>query len=880
MLNFYISIFLLSASIISYEILLMRLFSIAQWHHFAYMIISLALLGFGASGTAIALLQKWLMRYFEHAYSLCCLIFAFAVVLCFLVVQDVPFNPFMILWDWHQYIHLLENYLILFVPFFFGASCIGMALMRFKEHINRLYFFDLFGAGSGALAIVLALYFVAPEDNLLFTSGLGFLAAFAANVKVGQTGKAEELPSSLPAEQPPKHLTFQQCPPSEEVEREQAASLATRFTRYIKTGRFIRASVTALLALIFFVYFGTFYDIELDISEYKGLSSALNFPDAEILDEKSSPLGIIHVLKSAAIRYVPGLSLAYGEAPPPQIALFSDADSMSAITNFNGDIAKLKYLDYTSSALPYHLKKGPKTLILGAGGGADVLCAIYHQAESIDAVELNPQVVELVEGKHGDFAHHIYREKNSWNVQVRIAEARGYVRRTKEHYDVIQVALLDSLGASAAGVHALSESYLYTSEALQEFLARLNEGGILAITRWLKVPPRDTIKLFATAVEALEKTKGAEPAQQLAFIRSWRTGTLLVKKGPFTEAEIKAIRAFCEERSYDIAYYPGIKESEANRYNVLAQPEYFRYTTEILFGDRKQFYDDYVFNVKPSTDDKPYFFHFFKWQSLPLFIDKMREGWLPFIEWGYIILIATLIQATIASVILILLPLCAIRQPKECGNPPLPPLSQKGEGEISATEGKNKTSETHRVRIFIYFLALGLGFMFIEMAFIQKFILLLSYPTYAIAVVLCSFLVFAGCGSLFSSHLCLHLGKSRRNLQPADMAILAIVILSLLYLVFLGGLFNLFIPFTDAVKIPVAIMLIAPLAFFMGMPFPLGLKQVSETIPALIPWAWGINGCASVISSVLATCLAISYGFSFVVIIAACLYGIAAVAYR
>jgi len=237
----------------------------------------------------------------------------------------------------------------------------------------------------------------------------------------------------------------------------------------------------------------------------------------------------------------------------------------------------------------------------------------------------------------------------------------------------------------------------------------------------------------------------------------------------------------------------------------------------------------------------------------------MREGWAPFIEWGYIILVATLIQATLISVILILLPLFTVRKPKE---------------------SKDGTSKTHHLRIFVYFLALGLGFMFIEMAFIQKFILLLSYPTYAIAVVLCSFLIFAGCGSLFSNHLFLHFGKSLRHLKPTDIAILAIVILSLLYLVFLSGLFKLFIPFTDAVKIPISIILIAPLAFFMGMPFPLGLKQVSNTVPALIPWAWGINGCASVISAVLATCLAISYGFSFVVVVAACLYGIAAFAYR
>ncbi|MFQ6041108.1 MAG: SAM-dependent methyltransferase, partial [Candidatus Poribacteria bacterium] len=657
MVNFFISIFLISASIISYEILLMRLFSIAQWHHFAYMIISLALLGFGASGTAIAIFQRWLLRRFKQVFAVCGLIYAYAAVGCFLLSQSVPFNPFMIIWDTRQYFYLLTNYLILFVPFFFGASCIGLGLMQFKEHINRLYFADLVGAGTGALVIVLAMYFISPENNLLLVSSLGFLSAFTASM------------------------------PEFGIRNSEFGIL------------FLPAGIIAFLALSFIGYFGLSKGIKLNISQYKGLSAALNFPDAKVLDKRFSPLGLLHVVSSKSIRYAP-LSLAYEGTLPEQLALFTDADSMTAITRVK-DISFMDYLDYTSSALPYHLKKQPKTLILGAGGGADVLVALYHKARFVDAVELNPQVVELVRDKYGDFTDHIYPSKippspltsprmqggrgegkggtsggklpsweglgvgksKKWPVRVIVAEARGFVRSTEERYDLIQVALLDSFNASASGVYALSESYLYTVEAMREFLGHLKEGGILAITRWLKLPPRDTLKLFATIVAALEKKDGKAPWQQLIFIRSWKTGTILVKNGNFTNEEIVATKEFCEKRSFDLVYYPGITETEANQYNLLEQPEYFRGVQTILFENRRKFFEDYAFNIEPATDDKPYFFHFFKWSSVPLFLETMRKGWIPFVEWGYIILIATLIQAIIASIILILSPLLAIKSP-------------------------------------------------------------------------------------------------------------------------------------------------------------------------------------------------------------------------
>ena len=807
---YFLSVALLAGSIIAYEITLVRLFSIAQWHHFAHMIISLALLGFGASGTAISLVQRWLMgngsktdevnRRFHNAYTICGLLYSINVVGCFVLHQYVPFNPLMLVWQPNQVLSIFVLYLILALPFFFGAACIGLALLRFAGNINRLYFFDLFGSSIGALGIIVTMYLIPPAQNLTLISTVGFCAVLIANWK----------------------------------------SWKTRQWRRI-------VPITGLAAV--FISYLLFNPISIKISPYKGLSSVLNFPDAQILDERHSPFGVLHVVRSEFIRAVPGLSLNTQHPVQPQLGLFTDADGMTAITDFKGDLSKLGYLGETTSALAYHLIEPPHVLVLGAGGGGDVLNALYHGAVSVDAVELNPQVLELVAKEHKDFAGHIYAPDSPYPVQVHVAEARGFVRATTKRYDLIQIALLDSVSASAAGTHALSESYLYTVEAFTDLYQHLKPGGIISITRWLKTPPRDMIRLFATAVEALEQNDGVVPAQQLAMIRGWRTGTLLIKKGGFDTTDRGAIQNFCRERSFDLAYYPQMLEAEANRYNQLTEPIYFRAAQAILSNDRKQFYEGYPFNIRPTTDNRPYFFQFLRVGSLVQMVRTVGRSAIPFIEWGYLLLIATLIQAVLAGLALILIPLFFLKR--------------------EASSPTAHDSSFTNWRVFSYFLSLGVGFMFIEMSFIQKFLLLLANPTYAVAVVLCAFLLFAGLGSLFSLKL-RAIGRLRQ--YPIAIAIGMLSVLALVYLQLLPPIFHHFLASSDTLKIVVSIALIAPLAFFMGMPFPLGIDWLQRHHPHLIAWAWAINGYASVVSAILATCLAITFGFNVVILLAVGIY--------
>jgi hypothetical protein len=459
-------------------------------------------------------------------------------------------------------------------------------------------------------------------------------------------------------------------------------------------------------------------------------------------------------------------------------------------------------------------------------------------------------VIDLVQRQFGDYSGRPYSLPG---VRVHIGEARGFVARHEERFDLIEVALLDVFAASSAGLYALSESYLYTTEGIAAYLDHLESGGMLAITRWISLPPRDVLKLFATASVALERRGVAEPGRGLALIRSWKTATLIVKNGAFTASEVASLEAFCRARSFDADYYPGIAQAHANQYNILDESYFYDGAMALLGPDREAFVDHYKFVIAPATDDRPYFFHFFRWGTLPELLALKEQGGLPLLEWGYPVLVATLLQAVIASLALVVVPLWV------------------GRG------GIRNAVAAHPPRVavvVVYFTAIGFAFMFIEIAFIQKFLLFLAHPLYAVAVVLCAFLVFGGLGSRYSRRFT----AARRPWPTHPLAWLTAGIagIALVYLFSLPAIFRHLMRFPDLARIAISIALIAPLAFAMGMPFPLGLARLAGRADALIPWAWGINANASVIAAIFATVLAIHLGFGAVIVLAVALYAIAA----
>jgi spermidine synthase len=786
---------LISAAAIGYEILLMRVLSIVHWHHFAYLIISLALLGYGASGTFIALGKRWLTPRFELAYAVSGLLFSISMVACFMLGQRIPFNALEIVWDPRQLFWLSVIYLVFLVPFFFAACCIGFAFTSRSSWISRIYFFDLLGAGLGATLIVGLLFLLSPQYALLALATVALLASVLA--------AARPVP---------------------------------------------RKGLIALQSAWFLVLIaGLPQDwLALRMSEYKGLSQALQVVDSKVLTASSSPLGLLTVVESSRVpfRYAPGLSFNTLFEPPEQLAVFTDGDAMSTITGFSGDLDTVAYLGDVTAALPFHLLTDPKVLVLGAGGGTDVLMALYNGAAQVDAVELNPQMTELVQEIHADFAGHLYDDER---VTIHTGEARGFVTRSQERYDLIHIGLLDSFAASGSGVQALNESYLYTTEAIQLYLRHTRPGGMLSMTRWLNLPPRDSLKLIATVIEALRREGAANPERQIAVIRSWNTSTLLARNGEFSANDIETLREFARSRSFDTAFYASMPASAANRFNLLSEPYLYEGTVALLGADADDFIERYKFQISPATDDRPYFSHFLKWRALPEFMSLVRRGGAGLIEWGYLVLVATFIQAVVAGAALILLPLSRIKR-----------SWPRGDG----------------VRMGGYFFLLGLAFLFVEMAFIQKFILYLSHPLYSVAVVLSGFLVFAGLGSAGSGRVSQVIRKY--GLSPLAVVTGTIAALAVLYLMLLPLLFAQLVGLPDGIKILLSVMLIAPLAFCMGMPFPIGLNRVADSMPDFVPWAWGINGFASVMSASLATLLAITFGFTTVVLLALLLYVMAA----
>ena len=770
----------------------MRLFSIIQWHHFAYMMISLALLGYGVSGAFLMLFQRPLLQRFATSYTVNLALFGVSSVSCFIIAQHVPFNAEEVLWDARQTVWLLYTYLLLAIPFFFAANAIGLALIHYRARLSRVYAADLVGAGLGSIAILALLFVVHPPQALIVLGLSGICAALLSTWELRQPKTAVWL---LP--------------------------------------------LAAVLLLI-----PTSWST-LEISPYKGLRQTLLVKDTRIIAERSSPLGLLSVVESPAIplRYAPGLSLNATSEPLEQLGVFTDGDGLSVISRYSGDRQTLAYLDQLSSALPYHLRPIKRALILGAGGGSDVLQALYHKSTNIDAVELNPQFARLVTTDYADFAGHLYQTPG---VKLHIAEARSFASRSPGDYDLIQVSLLDSFSASASGQYALSENHLYTTEALTELLQKLAQDGFLSITRWVKLPPRDTLKLFATGIAALKASGVKDPGQQLILIRGWQTSTLLIKNGVVSAQDIKHLHEFCTARSFDVSYYPGITPGDSNRYNRLRDAWFHNAAQALLSEQSEHFLKDYKFNLRPSSDDRPYFFHFFKWRTLAEVLQMRERGGAPLTDAGYLVLIATLTQAVIASLLLILLPIW-----------------------IYQRRNNGMKQVVRHSTVMGYFFILGLAFLFIEIAFIQKLLLFLHHPLYAVAVVLSSFLVFSGLGSAWLGGV--SPGNRRKLLS---LAITGILIIGTVYLLLLDTMIDGLATLPEAMRILISAALIAPLAFCMGMPFPLGLGRLADYAPTLIPWAWAINGCASVVSAVLATLLAVHLGFSTVIAAALGLYAL------
>ncbi|MDY7077266.1 MAG: hypothetical protein SXV54_10115 [Chloroflexota bacterium] len=782
----YAGLFLLSAATLTFEVNLTRIFSVAQFYHFAFMIVSLALLGFGASGTFLTLFPHLKERDPARVLPLLSWCFVLTAIGSYAFTLYVPFDSFRIAHEWRQGAVLALHYVALATPFFCSGAAVGLLLAARPEIANRTYAANMTGSAAGCFLAVVAPSLVGGEGTVLLSSALGLLAA----------------------------LTFQYS--------------VARFTFPI-----LRLAQAALVFMLILAALRPPSFLEIQLSPYKSLSYALLYPDAELIFQRWNGFSRVDVAKSKSIRSLPGRGFRCSGQPPPQLGLTVDGDGSSPVSHVPTGFTTLEFTDCLLTALPYRLRPGARALVLEPRGGFDVLVALAEGAGGVTAVEANPLIVEAVQAQ-GEWAGELYDDPR---VKVVVEEGRAYARRAQERYDVVALSLVAPQRTVTSGAYSLAEDYRYTVQAFTDYLARLDEGGLLMVTRWLQVPPSESIRAFALAVEALERT-GGDPQASIVALRSYQQMLILVRRGPFTGEELEAIRAFAAPRAFDLVYLPGIRPEEINRYNVLPEPDYYHACVGLLEAeDRDAWYRMYPFDVEPPSDDRPFFGHFFKWRQAPGVLAMAGHTWQPFGGAGYFVLLALLALAVVAAGVLILLPLVTYRR------------GEMGWGSALVTT-------------LGYFALLGLGYLCVEIPLLQKFILYLGHPAYAMATVLFALLLFSGLGSMLSHRV------------PLQLVLILLPLLVGCYMLGLPMLFEATLAAPLGSRLIVAIVVLSPPGLLMGMPFPKGLAllQRIDSGPGLIAWVWGVNGAVSVVASILAALLSLSFGFSTVLVVGAACY--------
>lgn len=779
----YFNIALLSSIAMAFEIFLLRVFSIIQWHHFAYMVISLALLGYSAGGTMTAILKNFyttavLQKIYFKILFIAATAFALSMWLSVLATQGLDLNPQELLLYTSAWIKLITIYIILAVPFFFVSICIVLSFLCYPNVSGKIYAADLTGAGLGcALIFVLMTYFL-PENILLI---LLILASIAAAV-------------------------------------------------YLKTFTTISTTLSFVISIVLVSalanYFGAYH---IEISQYKALAYAMRTHGAQLRTRLSGPLGEIRVVANNKVpfRHAPGLSLYSNAQIPEQLAIFVDGEGPSPIIHWDAKLDSLSYLKDMLSNAVYQLRPIESSYLVGMGGGTDILQAKVNGTKKLTVVELNPQIIELLGGIYPQFDGNILKTEGVVTVN---SDARAYLESDSTNFDLIKLAGLSSQSASSAGLFALSENYLLTVEAMKLYLSHLTPNGMVSIDQWLNMPAKASLKLLTLTLKALKELNIAHPEKHLILLKSLQTSSLIVSKSPFQESEIDNLKKFCDAKGFDLVY-PGNFTSSPMMQVTSIEPQQ-------LFGPQaEKLIHDYKFDISPATDDKPYFNHYFKWSSLAELLRLKEQGGYTMLENGYLLLLAALVQTIVFGAILIILPFIGMH---------------------NRIQWNGST-----IKILFYFSAIGLGFFFVEIAFIQKAILLFGHPVLAASIVIATFLFFSALGSATST---------RESAKSISQSIIRLLLLLLLSSSVFSWLPNLSITGKIEIKYLLAILTIAPLAFYMGRPLPLAIEQLLAKNDKLVAWAWSVNGAASVMSSVLATLFAIQWGISQLIFIAGILY--------
>ena len=747
---------LTSFSALLLELALTRLFSVVLFYHFAFLAISIALLGLGAGGVFAYLLKARLAATDTRALAARLCMANSVVVL--VVLEIVLHVPVALRVSWGNFARLTVLYLAAAVPFFLTGLLFAVVFARETRRIPRLYGADLCGGALACLAVVPLLNWVGGP-NVILVAGAAMAAA------------------------------------------------GTIWAEFRSLRRNAALLVLALVALIGANYSGRLIDVVYAKGMFRDPAwvefARWNALSRVEVDRQGQGKAI--VIDADASTYIMNADLAHWQGTLWEHNLMAAPPALANVLRPHGEFA-----------------------IIGPGGGVDVLRAVANGSPSVTGIEINPIIATtIMRERYADYAQHLYDRPD---VHIHVTDGRSFLRSTPQHFDVVQMTLVDTWASTAAGAFALSENNLYTVEAFSEYFNHLKPDGMIAITRWEFRHPREALRVVAVAMEALHRLGVANPARNFIVASQGELDAdgipvvVLAKKNPFTPAEETAVITHFDHYSeLDPLYLP-------------SQPGQNPFSDLIASNDPYAFAHAYAYNVAPVTDNAPFFFFTLKAGQI-LGEKGLREG----IDWkvnlGVLVLLLVLVISLLAVLAFLVLPL-ALRS-RNTRQSPLP---------------------------LLYFVAVGLGYILVEIAFIQRFVLFLGHPTYALTVVIFLLMLSSGAGSLFS-----RLWLPRTNLAWVPLVLVILTLLANVF--FLPGRLAALVGLDFGYRLLVSGVLLIPLGFVMGMPFPTGLRALAA-LPApefpvgrhasdnSVEWAWAMNAAASVLGSVLAMVIAIQFGLT------------------
>ncbi|MDH3454354.1 MAG: hypothetical protein OEL80_04330, partial [Desulfuromonadales bacterium] len=599
-------------------------------------------------------------------------------------------------------------------------------------------------------------------------------------------------------------LLPQQLPPY-------AALLALAAGGVLLPGATTRATRIGMLLGLALVVATLFQPTRLQLSQYKDLSRALDLPEATIVAHRPAASGQVHIVASPVLRNAPGVSLNWSGAIPRSQAVFINGDLVGSLPPPPGaDNPR----DASTYALAYALRTPHQVLVLNAGTGADVAQAVAKGAGLVVAVEAHGALTEVLRSNAPQsFGRLLVDPRVSWQS----ASPRTWLARDRQSYDLVILPEVGGFGGNS-GLFALHEQPLLTREALQQAWQRLTLQGVLTVTAWVDYPVRSPVRLLASLVETLVGEGVADPVAHIAALRSWGTVTFCLKRSAYTAEELDRIRAFAARWAFDPVLLPDLQPQERQRYNRLQDDSLFTLFDATIADGRESLYRDYALRVWPVSDDQPFFSQFLRWGRLGTLAELYGQRSLPFLELGMLVSgLAALVLAMLAA-LLIMLPLTRLAR-----------------------------QQRHSWQTPLYFGGLGLGYMWTELALIHSFVFYLGQPVYAATLVVGVLLAGSAIGSALTDRF--------NNLQPRRWAAVVAVTLGL-YALLLTPLLQATLPLPLLERVTLAVLILIPAAVVMGMPFPLGLRLLNRVHSAEVPWAWGINGCFSVVGAAVATLIA------------------------